>query len=284
MKKLYFLLFALLISSASFSQPIITAIIDGPCTGGEPKVIEIYAQGSVDFSNYVLVRRTNANAWDNSQNSDISALGMRTNEFVYLVGTDDTPEFSAEYPTIPGASIVENGYVSGNGDDSFRIVTSDLSTVIDEFGGAIDGSGETWEYLDSWAKRNNATGPDASFNESNWTFGGVDALDGQGTCNAGTSLSTLVPLGDFSLSTNEYNQKSFSVYPNPTNTGSVNVVSASSSNFGNINVAIFDVLGKQVINKTITSEKLNVSSLNTGVYVMKITQGKATSTKKLVIN
>lgn len=89
---------------------------------------------------------------------------------------------------------------------------------------------------------------------------------------------------DGTLSTNDYNQKSFNVFPNPTNTGSVNVVSASTSNYSPINVAVFDVLGKQVINKTMTSEKLNVSSLNTGVYIMKITQGKATSTKKLVIN
>ncbi|PTM05721.1 MAG: hypothetical protein DA407_12130, partial [Bacteroidetes bacterium] len=92
--------------------------------------------------------------------------------------------------------------------------------------------------------------------------------------------------GDFAqgtLSTIDFNTKSFSVYPNPSNTGSVNVVSSSTSNFGQINVAVYDVLGKQVINKAMTSEKLNVSSLNAGVYIMKITQGKAISTKKLVI-
>jgi len=32
------------------------------------------------------------------------------------------------------------------------------------------------------------------------------------------------------------------------------------------------------------SEKLDVSKLTSGVYFMKITQGKAISTKKLVIN
>jgi hypothetical protein len=101
------------------------------------------------------------------------------------------------------------------------------------------------------------------------------------------SVDNLIVAQSFgeTLSTNDFSTpKKFSVYPNPTNTGSVNIVSASSSNFGNINVAVYDVLGKQVINKTMTSEKLNVSSLNTGVYIMKITQGKATSTKKLVIN
>ena len=85
-------------------------------------------------------------------------------------------------------------------------------------------------------------------------------------------------------SVNDFNKKLFSVYPNPTNTGSVSVVSSNRFNFGSTNIAIYDVLGKQVINKVMTSKKLDVSLLNTGVYIMKITQGKATTTKKLVIN
>jgi hypothetical protein len=86
------------------------------------------------------------------------------------------------------------------------------------------------------------------------------------------------------LGTNNFETKNFSIYPNPTNTGSVNIVSSNTSNYGKINVAVYDVLGKQIINKVMTSEKLNVSTLNTGVYIIKITQGKAISTKKLVIN
>jgi len=84
------------------------------------------------------------------------------------------------------------------------------------------------------------------------------------------------------LSTNDVSLKSFGVYPNPTSTGSVNIVSQNGSN-GKLNVAVFDVLGKQVINTLMTNETLDVSSLNTGVYIMRITQGNATSTKKLVI-
>jgi hypothetical protein len=84
------------------------------------------------------------------------------------------------------------------------------------------------------------------------------------------------------LSTNDVSLRSFGVYPNPTSIGSVNVVPQNGSN-GKLNVAVFDVLGKQVINTVMSNETLDVSSLNTGVYIMKITQGNATSTKKLVI-
>jgi hypothetical protein len=103
----------------------------------------------------------------------------------------------------------------------------------------------------------------------------IDPTVGNTYGSVNPSLST--------ASINDFNKKSLIVYPNPTNTGSVSVVSKQSSNV-NLNIAVYDVLGKQVINRIMTSETLNVSSLNTGVYIMKITQGKAVTTKKLVIN
>jgi len=82
------------------------------------------------------------------------------------------------------------------------------------------------------------------------------------------------------LSNNEVNLTSFNVYPNPTSTGFVNI---TSTNADAISVAVFDVLGKQVINKTISNNRLDVSSLNSGLYIVKISQNNATVTKKLVI-
>ncbi|RSK41845.1 lamin tail domain-containing protein [Mangrovimonas spongiae] len=85
---------------------------------------------------------------------------------------------------------------------------------------------------------------------------------------------------DIPLSVNQYNKTSFSVYPNPTNMGYVNITSAKNST---ISVAVYDILGKQVINKTLTENTLNVSSLNAGMYILKISQDGASTTKKLVI-
>lgn len=72
----------------------------------------------------------------------------------------------------------------------------------------------------------------------------------------------------------------FSMYPNPTSLGYVNVSSKSNSE---LSVSVFDVLGKQVINETIVKKQLNVSNLKSGIYVMKVSQDDATVTKKLVI-
>lgn len=82
------------------------------------------------------------------------------------------------------------------------------------------------------------------------------------------------------LSTNNLESNSFSLYPNPTNTGFVTI---SSSNSDVMSVQVFDILGKQVKSETLTDNTLNVSDLNTGVYILKITQNNASTTKKLVI-
>jgi hypothetical protein len=50
-----------------------------------------------------------------------------------------------------------------------------------------------------------------------------------------------------------------------------------------MNVAVFDILGKQVKNEILTNNTLNVSSLKSGIYIVKITQNNASITKKLVI-
>jgi hypothetical protein len=51
----------------------------------------------------------------------------------------------------------------------------------------------------------------------------------------------------------------------------------------NKEVAIYDVLGKKVLQSTMTSKELNVSSLSPGVYIIKIKEGEATATRKLII-
>ena len=85
---------------------------------------------------------------------------------------------------------------------------------------------------------------------------------------------------DGTLSANDFNTNNFKLYPNPTSKGFVNI---SSNNSAAMKVIVFDVLGKQVINEMVSNKRLDVSSLNTGVYIMRVTQDNASITKKLVI-
>lgn len=48
-------------------------------------------------------------------------------------------------------------------------------------------------------------------------------------------------------------------------------------------VMIFDVLGKKVLQATISSKELNIATLSPGVYIIKIREGEATATRKLIV-
>jgi len=72
----------------------------------------------------------------------------------------------------------------------------------------------------------------------------------------------------------------FNLYPNPAKSDFVNITSTGSET---VQANVFDILGKQVLNAAVANGRLDVSPLNTGVYIIKLTQGAATTTKKLII-
>jgi hypothetical protein len=285
MKKFYALAL-LMVAGLSYGQsPIITGVVDGPCTGGFPKILEIYAQGTVDFTQYTLQNQTNASTtWGAAQ--DLSTFGTRSNTFVYVVLTGGNLALATnEFANITAANSLESNTMNLNGDDRIRIINTATTVVIDQFGVSdVDGTETTWEWLDTYAYRTNGTGPDAGFIESNWTIGDINSLDGTGTCTnaANPALSTLVPFGTYNATggTKDNSIAGFQMYPNPL-TG--NILNITSNSTADKTVAIFDVLGKQVVNAKVTDGTVNVSNLTAGVYIVKVTEEGKTATRKLVV-
>ncbi|MNE42876.1 hypothetical protein D3C80_1370260 [compost metagenome] len=71
-----------------------------------------------------------------------------------------------------------------------------------------------------------------------------------------------------------------SLYPNPVSNGKVYI---TSKNDLDKEIQIFDVLGKKVLQTELSSKELNVSNLSPGVYIIKIKEEEASSTRKLII-
>lgn len=95
-----------------------------------------------------------------------------------------------------------------------------------------------------------------------------------------TITTNISDLGLTSLSTNQFNEiAGLKMYPNPVNNGKLYL---SSDSIAEKTVAIYDIVGKQIINEVV-NEFVNVSSLNAGVYVVKITEEGKTATRKLVV-
>jgi len=197
---IFTLLVTLLFSVFSFGQtPIITMISDGDCTGGNPKVLEIYAQGTVDFALYSLENQTNANAtWGNAL--DLSALGTVTDSYVYIYKSTGTI-FADEFPSVGANKLEDSGStMSFNGDDRIRIIKTSDSTVIDQYGvEAEDGTGKPWEYKDGYSKRNPGTAPNGgTFVAANWAFNN-GALNNQGTCQGGATFESIIGLATYAV-------------------------------------------------------------------------------------
>lgn len=84
--------------------------------------------------------------------------------------------------------------------------------------------------------------------------------------------------------TNTKNQSAsveeISFYPNPVSNGKLYINSKFS---GDRDVSIFDVLGKKVFQTTQNIKELNISTISSGVYIIKIREGETTLTRKLIV-
>ncbi len=70
------------------------------------------------------------------------------------------------------------------------------------------------------------------------------------------------------------------VYPNPVTDGNLYITSNSSNAK---TVAIYDILGKQVLNAKTSNNTVNVANLKGGAYIVRITEDGKTDTRKLII-
>ena len=100
------------------------------------------------------------------------------------------------------------------------------------------------------------------------------------------SATGLVGFGDFAvgeisaMSTTNFELDSIKIVPNPSTS---NFVTITSSLNEDIEVVVFDVIGKQISSQKLQNNKLDVSGLKTGMYLLKISQKEKTTTKKLVV-
>jgi len=188
MKTLLTITAVMFLASTALGQLVITGVFDGPLTGGVPKGVELYVTEDIaDLSAYGIGSANNGGGSDGVEfvfPADAASAG----QFLYVASEDvgfmDFFGFAPDYVT---------GAMSINGDDAIELFMGE--TVIDLFGDInVDGNGEPWEYLDSWAYRISGTAANPVFNVAEWTFGGVDAWDGE-TTNGGAAVP--MPIGTY---------------------------------------------------------------------------------------
>lgn len=81
------------------------------------------------------------------------------------------------------------------------------------------------------------------------------------------------------LSVDNFDLNSISIFPNPV-TDIINIKYDKKIE----EIIIFDILGKIVLNPTLTNDKINVSTLSSGLYLLSIQTNGVKVTKKIIIN
>lgn len=186
----YFLLGTLLLGIMAFVLPhsayakpqagtdlIVVGLLDGPLSG-TPKFVELYVVNDIpDLSIFGLGSANNGGGTD-GQEWTFPADPATAGSTIYVA--NDTAAFRGFMGY--GADYQDGGAACNfNGDDAFELFENGL--VVDIFGDInLDGTGTPWEYIDSWVKRVNATGPDGTtFVPGNWTHGPLNVFDGTTT-------------------------------------------------------------------------------------------------------
>jgi len=253
---------------------IITGAFDGTLSGGTPKGIELFVVNDIsDLSIYGVGSANNGGGSDGNEFT-FPADAVVAGTFLYVA--TEASNFEAFFGMAPNYT---SGSMAINGDDAVELFKDDA--VIETFGDIdTDGNGEDWEYLDGWAYRNSGTESDGTFVIADWTFSGVNGLEG-GTDNA--TATSPFPMGTYTVSATagvkDNDMSNISMYPNPTS-NRLNISAQSIIK----SAVIYNILGKQVMRLDINknSESIDVSSLASGMYLIKYSLGNAIGTAKFI--
>jgi hypothetical protein len=183
MKYFYLILSLVLINLTVFTQNNLELAgvldLDVPTGGSTGKAIHVRAlQNISDLSIYGIGIANNGGGTD-GQEYTFPSISLNIGEDVIVCR--DTVAINSYFVGCSPFNLVildDQAVITQNGDDAIELFENGI--VIETFGDInVDGTGEPWEYKDSWAYKD-ASGS-VTFNGLNWVMGGVDCTDGSTT-------------------------------------------------------------------------------------------------------
>jgi choice-of-anchor B domain-containing protein len=193
-------------------------------------------------------------------------VGFNTRSLVFDFTDLDNPVFDFEYfGTTP--AVDHNGYVVGN---TFYLANYAAGIRAIDISDIANGNMTEIGYFDTFPANNNAS-YDGTWNVYPFFASGNIVISGDGGF-------TLVRDPNLSVASNSISD--FTMYPNPAS----DVLTISSTSEPIQFIAIYNVLGQMVLEFDVrdsNSEKINISELNSGVYLVQINNS---TSKRLIVN
>jgi len=247
MKKNYFLIIAMLITTLSFGQFTINEIyFNGTAT---TDFVELKGPADADFSGWTIDYYKH-----NGQFINTIDLSIAFN-----------PSNMPVAPAYNGQTLLDV-YGELNSPGGYVILRDDSDQVVDFFAYGNPVTTRTIDGVTSVFTSDATIGNSVQLTDAGW----VSDLPTPGAINTGQTLS---------VAKNQI--AGFAMYPNPVSNGEFMI---SSNNGANKHVEIYSMIGKLVYSKNVKSrETIQVSNLNTGVYVIKVEEEGKLATHKLII-
>lgn len=288
MKKLYTLALVVLSSVAGYSQVVISQVYGGGGNTGATYThdfVELFNRGedAVTLSGYTLQYASAANPFSENNVQTLPDITIQPGQY-YLIqqaqgngGT--TPLPSPDLVTTEEANFVVLALSGSQGKivlaNNNTLVTSPTdANVVDfvGFGGAnmFEGAGAAPQLSNTTAALRASNGcQDTNDNATDFVASEPTPR------NTATALNVCSTAG-----VTENNIAGLKMFPNPLTGNVLNITSDANASKA---VAIYDVLGKQVVNTITANGTVNVSGLTAGIYIVKITEEGKTATRKLVV-
>lgn len=168
MKKFLLFVMSAVVSTASFAQLELTGVLDLGLSGNSGKAVHLTATAAIaDLSTYGIGVANNGGGTDGVEYVFPAVAAASGDEI--LVVRDSlalASYFGTCWSSFDHVFVDPASNISQNGDDAIELFLG--TAVIETFGDInVDGTGQPWEYMDSWAYKVSG----------NWTYGGVNCTD-----------------------------------------------------------------------------------------------------------
>ncbi|MFD1602474.1 endonuclease [Flavobacterium artemisiae] len=234
---------------------------------GNNKYLEVsnFTGNTVDLTQYTIKKQSNgAGAWTTTAGLALTGTLTQGASYViaYSLGT-------ATCYNPASANLSSNATeLQFNGNDPIGLFKND---VLIDIIGTFNGGTPNFSIDETLRRKPTISAPNTTFNKAGeWDVYEKDKCDGLGS-------HTLANLG-----TGDFDSNTFSIYPNPSN-GHFTIQLKDSNEKSNIE--IISILGQILFSKeNNNSSSIAVNNLSKGIYIVRITQGSKTSSKKIIIN
>ncbi|MGB6269112.1 MAG: endonuclease, partial [Olleya sp.] len=246
---------ATLAGNTSTNELFFSEYLEGSSSNKALEIANFTGANITNLSDYEIRLSSNGNAaWTNIYNFTSSA--SISNNDVYVVA-------NGGLAVCTGVVDNANNSITGfNGNDAIGLFKNGaLIDIIGTLGNNTDFAVNT-----TLVRNANIAGGNTVFDSNEWTSFASNTCDNLGQHSQSLSIS-------------EVNKKEFKIYPNPVNGNLLTIENSQNTRF-----EIYNILGKKILTGTITpnNNKVSVSSLSNGVYILKLNNNNGSVTKKLI--